>query len=425
MISKVRSAFRSDFVKVSYWSGMATVVKMIANLLVSKILAYFVGPTGFATIGQFQNGINIFLTLSTGGIGSGVTKYVSEYQEQSDLRQKFINIALKISVFCSIITSFIVIAFSHSIAQYLLGDTTYQSILVLFALGLTAFSINSTLLSILNGFKSFQVFIRVSIVGALLGMTLTAILTITLNLYGALLSYAISQSIIVVFTCWALRKTNWLTWSFWKQPFEWTIVKQLLSYSAMALVTTLNMPTSQLLVRSYIVENLSQEKAGIWEGMNKISAMYLMLITTSITTYYLPRLSEIPSNQELIKEVQRTFKLVLPVLLALSFLVFLLKDIIIYILFTPEFLPMRDLFSVQLVGDIFKMSGWLLAYVLLAKAMTKAFILVDIVFSVSFVLFSISFVKLFGLIGATYAYTLNYFIYAIVLWIYINKKYAK
>ncbi len=47
------------------------------------------------------------------------------------------------------------------------------------------------------------------------------------------------------------------------------------------------------------------------------------------------------------------------------------KKEIINILFSPQFLPMLYLFKYQLIGDVLKIGSWLLAYLMLAKAMTK------------------------------------------------------
>ncbi|MCV5540592.1 O-antigen flippase, partial [Escherichia coli] len=67
---------------------------------------------------------------------------------------------------------------------------------------------------------------------------------------------------------------------------------------------------------------------------------------------------------------------------------------------------MKPLFTWQIIGDVFKIASWLLAYVMLAKAMTRIFIISEIFFSVTFVLLSYFFIKSEGTIGVTYAYCL-------------------
>ena len=65
--------------KTSTWNGLAVGVRMLTALAVNKFLAILVGPSGYALIGQFQNGITVMIAFSTGALGTGVTKYTAEY----------------------------------------------------------------------------------------------------------------------------------------------------------------------------------------------------------------------------------------------------------------------------------------------------------------------------------------------------------
>ena len=74
---------------------------------------------------------------------------------------------------------------------------------------------------------------------------------------------------------------------------------------------------------------------------------------------------------------------------------------------------MQELFLWQMIGNIFKVLGWIFGYVLVAKAMVKYTVLSEILFAITFVIISIVFVKEYGLIGMTYTYLLNNILYCI------------
>jgi len=116
--------------------------------------------------------------------------------------------------------------------------------------------------------------------------------------------------------------------------------------------------------------------------------------------------------------------MILPVVGALSLSIWFLKDFIIHILFTPDFTGVRGLFAFQLIGDFLKIGSWILAYLMLAKAMTKTFIITEITFGANFVVLSYIFINRFGVVGATYAFALNYLIYWVIMEI-IAKRYLK
>ena len=68
--------------RTSVLSGAGVVVKMITMLVINKVLAVYVGPSGYAMIGQLQNFIQISTLIATGSVNTGVTKYTAEYDGQ-------------------------------------------------------------------------------------------------------------------------------------------------------------------------------------------------------------------------------------------------------------------------------------------------------------------------------------------------------
>ena len=190
----------------------------------------------------------------------------------------------------------------------------------------------------------------------------------------------------------------------------------------MAFTTAATLPVSQLIVRNHIGSNLSWTDAGYWQAIMYISTMYLLVVTSALGVYYLPRLSEINDKSELRKELMYGYALILPVVFIMGLAIFLLKDQIIIIVFTKDFVAIRELFLWQLIGDFIKLAAWLISYLMIAKAMTKAYVTTEILFSVNYVVLSVIFVDSFGLVGVTYAFSLNYFMYFLTM-VVITRKY--
>lgn len=82
---------------------------------------------------------------------------------------------------------------------------------------------------------------------------------------------------------------------------------------------------------------------------------------------------------------------------------------------------MENLFIWQLSGDFFKMASWLLAYLMVAKAMTKWFISTEIGFSLLFIILGFYLIRINGVLGITQAYLINYILYLFVM-IFIFRK---
>ncbi len=140
-----------------------------------------------------------------------------------------------------------------------------------------------------------------------------------------------------------------------------------------------------------------------------------MLITSSLATYYLPKLAVAKSNQETKNIFWSFYKHLLPLFIVGVIIIYFLRFFIIKTLFTVEFLPVTALFFWQLLGDVLKVASWILGFNLLAKKMTVAFIVTEL-FSLSITYFSsLYLVNIFGTEGVVMAHAFTYLVYLILL----------
>lgn len=411
-IAKARSA---DVVKVFSFTAISTLVKMLTGLVSVKVVAVIIGPSGIALLGQLSNFSVIIMTIACGGINNGVTKYVAEYNESDEAIRKYLSTALRITIICSSASGFLMIFLNKWFAKIILLSDDYGYVFIIFGLTLFLYALNMLLSSVLNGYKAFKKYVVVNIVGSILGLVFTLFFVYFLGLKGALISAVTFQSIMFFVTLWIVRKLPWVNISYFKEKFDVVIAHKYFKYTLMTLVTAATIPVSQLLLRGYVMSNISINEAGWWEAMNRISNMYLMIITSSFGVYYLPKLSEIKENYQLRQEIFRSYKIVIPMITVGFLLIYLLRILIIKVLFTASFLPMSNLFIWQLIGDFFKISSWLLAFVMVAKTMTKLYITTEIIFSILFIGLGYIFVHLNGIVGLTQAYMINYLLYLIYM----------
>ncbi|MFX4276704.1 O-antigen translocase [Aliarcobacter butzleri] len=401
-------------IKTSILTAISTMIKLISSFVINKIIAMYVGPSGLAIIGNMQNIISSLLVLSNGAITDGIVKYTAEYQT-IEQKQKIFSSSIVISLVCSLIISIFLFGFSDYLSELILKDTQYSSVFIVFGSTVFLFALNTVLMSILNGQKEIKKYVLVNITSSIFSLFFTSFLIMQLNLMGALYALVVNQSVIFFVTLGFVVKSSWFKLEYFKQGLDKESLSKLSRYSLMAITSALTVPVSHLIVRNYIGENLSWDDAGYWQGIWYISTMYLMLVTTTLSVYYLPRLSEIQDNAELKKEIFNGYKIIMPIVIVMSLVIFLLKEYIILIAFSDKFMPMMELFAWQLVGDIIKIASWLIGYIMIAKAMTKVFIYTELGFSILFVLLSIFLVNTFGLVGLTYAFALNYTVYLLLM----------
>ncbi|WP_198334970.1 O-antigen translocase [Psychrobacter namhaensis] len=404
-----------NLLKTSALNGIAVLIKTATMFILNKILAIYVGPSGYAAIGQFQNFIQIVTTFAGGAINTAVVKYTAEYYD-SEQKQKLVwKTAGSIVLIFSMIVAFLILIFQKQLAIYIFKSTEYQSIFIWFAIFLIFFNFNALFLAILNGKKEILRLVIANIAGSVFALITTGLLAFKLGLYGALVALSINQSIVFLVTLFLCYKASWFKLSYLFGKIDKALSRKFGSYVLMALTSALCMPISQILIRSHMVDEFGVQYAGYWEAMIRLSGAYLMLVTTTLSVYYLPRLSELKDLESIKKEVYTGYKFIFPVALTGALVVYVLRDWIISLLFTPSFLPMKDLFLWQMIGDSLKIGSWIIAYLMLGQAMTKLFILSEILASISLVGLTYICTNFFGFEGVSIAYLINYALYWVML----------
>ncbi|KQM21471.1 hypothetical protein ASE73_15590 [Sphingomonas sp. Leaf24] len=408
--------------KTSVWNGLAVGVRMVSALVVNKFLAVLVGPAGYALIGQFQNGITVVIAFATGALGTGVTKYTAEHGDDLAAQRRLWRTAGTITLLASCGSAVAVAVASVWLARLLLGDAGYYGVFLWLAAALVLIGFNALFLSILQGRKELRRFVVSGIAGSIIGLLATIGLSFWFGLYGALVALTLNQALTFFVTLHQTMSADWFAWRDMVGRIDRVFAAKLGRYVLMAAATALAGPFSLIAVRQHLVVQFGMDYAGYWDAMWRISALYLTFITTTLSLYYLPKISELKDIRDVHSEIVRSFKVVVPVVALLSCCVYLLRDLIIQILFAPSFLPMRDLFALQMMGDVVKIASWMLAFVMLGRAMTTLFITTEIVFAGLFWVMTVLLTPVLGFKGVAAAHLATYSIYLVTLYLLIFRK---
>jgi len=410
-----------NLIKTSFFSAIITLIRISSGFVANKVVAVITGPGGVALIGAFSNFISIVLTFANGAINTGVVKYTAEYEDDNEKLKSLFSTSFKISLCCSGIVGLILLLFGSFFSSWIFVSNLYSNPIRVLGITIILYSLNTLLISILNGKKQIKTYTIVNTLGSLIGLAFTFILVYCFKLEGALYALVLSQSIVFFVTLFLITKSDWFSWNYFNQAFDKSVALKLSQYSLMAVVSALTIPISQILLRNIIITQLGVDSAGYWQGIMRVSDGYLMIVTTSLSTYYLPKLSSIKDEKELRDEVFKSFKIIMPLVIVGCIFIYLLRFVIISILFTKDFYAMQSLFLWQLIGDVFKIASWILGYIMIAKSMTKYFLITEIAFSVSYVLCGWLFLKWFDIQGITMAFAFNYLL-CLFFMIYVFRK---
>jgi PST family polysaccharide transporter len=411
-----------SLVRSSLLNGIAVVVKVGAAMILNKVLAVYVGPSGYALIGQFQNALAVALSLGGGVMGPGVTKGTAQHYDNRAQQHAVWQTAFKLTLSATLLASITFIVANQWLSFKLLERTDMGTVFIGLGLALPAIAVNNLLLAIINGKKDVAIYVSANIIGSLLSLLVVGVLTSVWGLHGALLAIAISPAALLLATGALVSRRDWFKVSFLWGKVNQKTMRELSGFGLMGLTSAIMSPLAYMFIRNHLSSTLGLNAAGYWQASWKISEIYLMLVTLTLSMYYLPRLAEIKMRAELGKEIVKVYSLVLPMVVIGAIVMYVLRDFIIERLFSRDFAPMRELFMWQLTGDVLKIGSWILSYIMLGRAMVRTFILTEVLFSLSFYGLTVAFVSAYGLQGVAMAYAGNYLLYWIVMALLVKNE---
>ncbi|MFB0925692.1 MAG: oligosaccharide flippase family protein, partial [Vicingaceae bacterium] len=294
-------------------------------------------------------------------------------------------------------------------------------VFIIFGFTVPFFAFNNILIATVNGYRDYKTLAKLKITNSLIALIISGSLTWYFLVKGALIAQAINTSLIFFASLLIIFKSRKLYFFFDKSSFDKKVLKLLLAFTLMAITSTILKPIVQIIIRGYIMDNSGEFEAGIWEGTKRLSDYYTQIITIALGVYYLPRLSSLHTNTALKKEIYYGLKIIVPFIIGLGLLIFLLKDWIILILFSEDFVVISEYIYAQLIGDFFMITSFMIAYLMLAKVMVKLFVASQLIFAFTRLIFSMYFFNIAGVEGVIWANALNYFLYLLFVTIAFRK----
>ena len=274
-------------------------------------------------------------------------------------------------------------------------------------------------MAIYNGLEEFKKIVFIQIISNVFVFGLTTFLIWKQNIFGGLLSVALSELLLVLVTFLFVRsdKNNFrfdLQRIISKKYFD-----AIMKFSSMALLSAVIIPMTLMLIRNTIVKQYSIDEAGIWDGVNKLSSFYMLIFSSGLSLYYMPKLASLKTDAEFKDELKSYFKILVPLFVIMLIAVFLLKGFIIDFAFTAEFSRIKEVLIWQLFGDLLRIMTLAFGYQIVAKAMIKKYFILEITFNLLYLFFSYFLVKISSFEGALQAYFFaNLFLFLLILWMF-------
>lgn len=411
-----------QLLKVMSINSIAVFVRLVTGFILSKAIAIFIGPQGLGIIGNLRSFFSSIQTIASLGFYNGIVKYVAEHKNNTKELSKILSTSYYLGFIAMLGTSMILYFFAPFWSVQILNSPDYSHVIKTLAAGISLMIVDYFCLAIINGFSRYKVYTILNITTTIFSLLITIILLWQYKLEGILYAIVITPALALFITLTIIFRQKSFVKLLKASSIDWNYAKKLIEYSLMALLTAIIIPPTIIAIRNHIVTTEGLTEMGYWEAMNRISNYYLVFVTSLLSLYLFPKLSEANTIKQFRQEIFGFYKTLMPLVIAGLFTLYFFRHFFIKLFLSSEFAPMECLFSWQLSGDFFRILSAVLAYQFMAKKMTKSYIFTEILSALIWYLSSIFFINKYGFQGAAIGYFICYSAYFFILIICFRKQ---
>lgn len=386
--------------------------KIALGLVLLKTTAIYVGVSGMGMLGQLMSAITILTMICGGGITNGIIKYIAQYRKNTEGIEGFLSAAATYSLIVTTGIALFLLLFANRISFLLFRSENYAWVIYLLSASQVLIAFSALVGGVANGSQKTKVFSLMQVCGNTLAIIFSWWVIANYGFKGAIVAFSTAYSFQILPALYVFYKSE-----FWGKirlsiSENSTRFKMLFGYSVMTIVSSIVTPSSEMYLRHLIINEAGYSQAGLWQGLIKLSSVYIGFFGLFLAYYFMPILSAMQTNNE-IRET--TFKFLLwtgGLFAATAVPFYLLREVMVSAALSRDFLPVIDVMGYQLIGDFLKVLSFVIGFVFVARAAVKTYIALEIGQYVLWVILTyISFTSKPELGSIVSAYAATYLIY--------------
>ena len=419
-----QSDYRQVFKAISVLGGVQ-VISILIGIIRSKCVAILLGTSGMGMLGLYQSLISLIQGMTSMGLSQSAVRSVAEaYGSGDHLRvSRVVRVLRKCVWYTGFLGMITMVLLSPLLSSWTFGNDNHVFVIILLSIILLLQQINAGQNVILQGMRRVKDIAKAGVISASIGLFVVIPVYYFFGINGIALSLIIVVVINLLVTSYFSRKVQ-----ISKVVIDRKIIasqgKEMIKLGiAMSFGGILTTGVSYL-IRTYISIEGGLDDVGLYSAGFIVINTYVGLIFSAMSTDYYPRLAAVNyDNEKCLEIVNQQIEIAILIIspLLLFFLVFM--SLGMTLLYSNNFLAANGFMRWAIIGMLFRVSSWAIAYQIMAKGDGKTFMLTEISGNVFTLLFSVLGYKFFGLDGLGIAFTTSVLMYLALVYTIAHIKY--
>lgn len=424
MTDENKSSYRSIFKATSLFGGVQ-VYQILIQIVKSKFVAVLLGPAGVGIMGLYQSGLQLVQQFSSMGLSQSAVRDVSEANGSNDTQRiaKTVTVVRKLVWMTGLLGLVWVACFSPFLSKASFGNYDYTIPFIILSVTLLLDQLSAGQKVVLQGMRRLKDLAKCSAFGVTFGLVTSVPLYYWLGVDGIVPTLILNSLCSLLLSWFYSRKVR-------IKKVEVT-PSQALAQGKQMLVMGVSMSLSGVFstvvayaLRSFIQANGGVEQVGLYQAGFVIMTTYVGMVMNAIVTDYYPRLAAINKDNLKCREaVSQQGEIAVMILAPMLTICLVFMPFVLRVLYSDSFLAANEYISWACLGMMLRMASWVLAFLFVAKAESKLYIMNELSANLYYLVFSLIGYKVWGLSGLGIAFALEYLIYFIQCYLIARKRY--
>lgn len=403
--------------------GSVQGVQLLLSVVRTKMAAVLLGTQGVGILSLLTSTVNMIQSLTGLGIEKGGVRELATHKADVSRISCIITAIRHWSWLSALVGAFIMLLLAENLSRWSFGDARFTAAYLWLSVSLVLDTLTKGELGILQGLRQLRLLAKANLVGSIVGLAVSLLLFHLWGINGivpAVVGSSVITFLAVVFAGRGriIRGTT--------HPIAQTLKQErgVVQLGVMLTVGGFIATLSMYLINIFLSHKAGVNDVGLYRSGFNLIDKYVGLIIVAMVTDYYPRLSAVKNNRaKLNTEVNRQITVALLILSPVVAVFIPLAPIIVRLLLSSEFAPIVPYISWAILGMVFKVPATAIAYVLIVRGNTRAYLITELLSWTTFVALHITGYLLHGLEGMGVAFLFSYVFYFVVIREYCWCKY--
>lgn len=341
---------------------LTVIFRLSTLLLVGKILASRFGPEAFGVISQIMGVASIFYMFAGGGLSTGLVTHISRARTNTS-RSKWLSSAIFIALGSAIFLLLLAVAAYKFVPNALFEGNAPSEIILFIGVVQIVVGFGNISIYFLSGSGEVSRYALSNIIGSAVTLFLVYFLTLGASedagMYVAA-ALPLATSLMAVIYIFTIHSKSF------RFRLSMKKTKRLLSYSLAMMLSSAAVPAAQIFLRKEVSLSLDWSAVGYWQVVARLSDAYMQIFGALLINFLLPQMSS-RQRSERAKYLFKISCVFAMLFLAGAATLLYLRDAVITLAFSVEYLPAAELIPMQLLGDFARICALLLVCYFLAE----------------------------------------------------------